>query len=221
MAFSTALPQSADMEELFIAELRERLFAHFVAGRWRVPLAQRHLAIGGRSGALGQIVCAGPNDVTRARSALRGESAAPDILWQALEARAETFTQLRAHEGWPDYPPMRRALPVLPPAAGGHGWVLLSGAGCALPDLAALLIAGACGGGMIWKPAPAAAASAHLMMDAIGPLAGGRLAMVQGDHATGALLAEGAALLWASPAPPPAELPAPVFSLQTRSADRR
>ncbi|MFN3955035.1 MAG: hypothetical protein ACK4LQ_11320 [Pararhodobacter sp.] len=209
------------MDELFIAELRERLFAHFVAGCWRVPLAQRHLVVGGFSGALGQIVCAGAGDIARARAAERGESAAPDALWRALEARAEGFTHLRAHEGWPDDHLMRRALPVLPPVAGAHGWVLLSGAGCALRDLAALLIAGACGGGMIWKPAPAAAASAHLMMDAIGPLAGGRLAMVQGDHATGALLAEGAALLWASPAPPPADLPAPVFSLRTISADRR
>uniref|UniRef100_UPI002AFF92F6 hypothetical protein n=1 Tax=Pararhodobacter sp. TaxID=2127056 RepID=UPI002AFF92F6 len=75
-----------------------------------------------------------------------------------------------------------------------------------LARVAGLLIAGA-GQGMLWKPAPGAAASAHALIRALGPVAGAGLAMLQGDHATGAALAGQGPLIWASDASPPADLP--------------
>lgn len=218
-------------EELFLAELRERLFAHFVGGCWRVPLAERHLPVlpgketpgaGEVATGLGQIVCAGAEDIARARALLGGDCAAHEAFRAALAERAGMLETLRQVEGGPVAPEgfaVPDTLPALPES--GRVWVLLSAAGMPPEDLAALLIAGARAGGMIWKPAPRAAASAHLLMEALGPLAGGRLAMVQGDHATGALLAAAGALIWASPAPPPPDLPTPVFSLLPRAPGRR
>lgn len=55
----------------------ERLFAHFVAGRWRVPHATRAISLHRPDGAaLGQIVPAGAADVARAANSLRGSEAA-------------------------------------------------------------------------------------------------------------------------------------------------
>lgn len=218
-------------EELFLAELRERLFAHFVGGCWRVPLADRHLSAppgnekpgaGGALAGLGRIVCAGADDIARARAGIGGDCAAPAAFHAALAERAGMLERLRQVEGGPVAPEgfaVPDALPALPES--GRAWVLLSVAGMPAPDLAALLIAGARAGGMIWKPAPRAAASAHLLMEALGPLAGGRLAMVQGDHATGALLAQEGALIWASPTPAPPDLPVPLLSLRPRAPGRR
>lgn len=53
-------------------DLSERLFAHFVAGRWRVPYSTRQMPVTGLDGLpLGQIVLAGPQDIARARALLR------------------------------------------------------------------------------------------------------------------------------------------------------
>ncbi len=202
------------MDALFIAELNERLFTHFTGGLWRVPYAQRHLPVHRADGArLGQIVCADAADIARARAELSptGAAAQPDAMQQALAGLAEPLAALRREEGFQD-----TAAPLaLAPPAGGGPVVLMTAAAVPPLSVGAALIALA-GRGVIWKPAPRAAASAHYLMRHLGPMAAGRLALLQGDHATGQLMARGAApdtLLWASPAAPPPELRAQVLAL--------
>ncbi|WP_209427267.1 hypothetical protein [Pararhodobacter sp. SW119] len=211
------------MDRQFAAELNERLFTHFVAGAWRAPLSDRHLPVTGPDGApLGRIVCAGPSDIARAcggvAAQLRAaaEAADPAVLWQALRDEGALLAALRAGEGVEEM--LRAPEPVDLPGKGPL--VLLTAAAVPVDRIAGLLIAGA-RRGMIWKPAPAAATSAHLMMRILGPRAGGRLAMVQGDHATGALLAGRGGLVWAGQGPAPADLPAPLLSLSARPRARR
>lgn len=190
-----------------MAELNERLFTHFVRGAWRAPYAQRMLAVGrDLRQPLGRIACAGPRDVARAMAALQQPPDPPPNAMNfmaALRPIGEAFTRLRAAEGFDDpWPDTFEPVALAP----GEAFVLLSSAALPAGRLVPLVVAGA-QKGMIWKPAPGGAASAHLLMRCLGPLSAGRLAMVQGDHATGAALAEalapGARLLWASANPPP------------------
>ena len=165
-------------------DLRERLLVHFVQGAWRAPLSVRMVA-----GPLGPIVAAGAADVARARRLRAGGGfALPD---------AAMLATLRAAEGFADPPAPLPPVPDLP-----KGAVLFSAADAPVAMILALLRSGA-RNGLIWKPAPGAAASAHLIMAALGPAAQGALAMVQGDHASGALLAKGAPVVWLSPRPAP------------------
>ncbi|MCC5971788.1 MAG: hypothetical protein JJU15_17745 [Pararhodobacter sp.] len=203
------------MDALFIAELNERLFTHFTRGAWHAPYSQRLLPVGlDPDQPLGRIACADARDLERAFAHLCRAGAAPapealasEALAVALHAQAQAITLLRAREGFADAPgPLD---PVVLPSAGPM--VLLSAASMPVAGLTPLLIAGA-QHGMLWKPAPGAAASAHLIMRLLGPLAGGRLAMVQGDHETGAALARMGPLVWASAAPLPPGLPAPVWT---------
>lgn len=181
-------------------DLRERLLVHFVQGAWRAPLSVRMVA-----GPLGPVVAAEAGDVARARALCAGGGfALPD---------AERLGAIRAAEGFAD---ATRPLPSVPDLPGGA--VLLSAADAPVALILALLRAGA-RGGLIWKPAPGAAASAQAIMAAAGPAARGALAMVQGDHASGALLARGAPVVWLGPAPAPEGLGA-VLSL-TANAPRR
>ena len=200
------------MDAHFMAELNERLFTHFARGAWRAPYSQRLLPVGRDAGRpLGRIVCADARDLARALAGLSQAAApppAPDTLLAALEREGTVLARLRSTEGFADDAPGPLRPFNLPPAG---PFVLLSSAALPLAQLAPLLLAGAAQG-MIWKPAPAAAASGHLLMRILGPLARGRLAMVQGDHTTGAALAGMGSLVWASEAPPPADLPAPAFS---------
>lgn len=54
-------------------DLSERLLTHFVGGRWRVPFATGHVPVLRPDGRpAGAVVMAGPHDVARAVSALRG-----------------------------------------------------------------------------------------------------------------------------------------------------
>ncbi len=206
------------MDDLFTAELRERLFTHFTGGAWRVPRATRALDVPGGEGR-GRIVCGDEADAARAMQGLAAGARVDEArLWGALEARADMLNRLRAEEGFAGDVLARRPSGAVPVGVEGTGpWVVLSAASVPVSALVALLVA-AMARGVIWKPAPRAAASAHLIVDAIGPLAGSRLAMVQGDHATGAALAgltlAGAGLLvWAGAGQVPAGLPAPAFTL--------
>lgn len=209
------------MDAYFMAELNERLFTHFTRGAWRAPYSQRLLPVGGdAANPLGRIACADARDLARAMAALTqgvGPEADENALMAALQTEGGALAQLRAVEGFNDPWPA----PFAPLSLEGTGpLVLLSSAGLSLARLVPLLINGA-QRGMVWKPAPGAAASAHLLIRTLGPLAAGRLAMVQGDHATGAAMAgmlpSNARLLWASEAALPtglcADLPVPALRI--------
>lgn len=208
----------------FMAELNERLFTHYTRGAWRAPHSQRLLAVGRNPGqALGKIACADPRDLARALAAFAPATGAPPdtaTLLGALQAEAPALERLRVMEGFGDICPAELQ-PVTLEAPGKL--VLLSAAALPLARLVPLLITGA-QRGMIWKPAPGAAASAHLLMRHLGPLAAGRLAMVQGDHATGAALATmlppDARLIWASTSPLPPDLPACTLRISTTDPAR-
>lgn len=205
------------MDALFLAELNERLFVHFSGGQWRTPLGERHIAANEALRA-GRIVCAEPADVARARQGLapdQGSARSTDLIaaWQHVQQAAEA---LRRVEGYTD---TERGID-LAPVPGAGPLVLLSAADAPLAALVGVLVAGA-SRGVIWKPAPAAAASAHLVMRALGPLAPDGLAMVQGDHASGAALAGVGGMIWASGASVPPELGDPVLRLAARVPRRR
>lgn len=191
------------------AELNERLVVHWTGGAWRVPLATRHLSVRAADGsALGRIVCAGPADLTRA---LAGLTPAPPLGIAALEAvlapLASLLARLRALEGWPgdgwDPEAAARALYAAPPPPGPVA--LLSAADRPVSEMVGTL-ARLAGRGVLWKPAPGAAASAHLVLRGLGPLTGSALALLQGDHASGADLARSAAPLWLGRGAPPPQL---------------
>lgn len=183
----------------FLAELNERLFVHFVAGRWVAPLSSRLLAVRPFEGArMARLACGDERDALRAVAGLRpGRS---EGLAEAYEALRPRLATLRALEGFDDpVGPLTPDDPVVSATPGtlpGQGPLLLLTAGAEpVARLASVLIA-ASPRGVLWKPAPAAAASAHLMVAALGPCAAGGITMVQGDHATGAaLLAAGLPVL--------------------------
>jgi len=193
----------------FRAELNERLVVHWTGGAWRVPLATRHLAVTAADGSgLGRIVCAESADMHRAFTGLRpGAGLDADRLEAALAPFARLMTGVRALEGFAgdgwDIDAAARAMSV---AADADGPVaLLSAADRPVSELIGRLAALA-GRGAVWKPAPGAAASAHLAMRALAPHLGAALALVQGDHATGAVLAQGARPVWLGRAAPPRDL---------------
>lgn len=184
----------------FRAELSERLFVLYLGGRWMAPLSGRLIGVPGLP--MARLACAEAGDVARARAGLRPAGAEVGALRAAYAASAPLLRALRAYEvmGDPVSEPEDWALPFAGPA------VLVTATSVPLSRVAGLLIAGA-GQGMLWKPAPGAAASAHALIRALGPVAGAGLAMLQGDHATGAALAGQGPLIWASDVPPPAGLP--------------
>lgn len=184
----------------FRAELSERLFVLYLGGRWMAPLSGRLIAVPGLP--LARLACAEAGDVARARAGLQPAAVDGTALRAAYAGSAPLLRALRVHET-PDDPvaePESWDLPFTGPT------VLVTATSVPLARVAGLLIAGA-GQGMLWKPAPGAAASAHALIRALGPVAGAGLAMLQGDHATGAALAGKGPLIWASDAPPPADLP--------------
>lgn len=169
-------------DPLFLAELNERLFVHFVAGRWMAPLSSRLLAVRPFDGArMGRLACGDEGDVRRALAGLRAGQAAG--LASAYDALRPRLAALRALEGFDD--PAELVMSADLPGQGPL--VLLSAGAEPVARLAGLLIAAA-PRGVLWKPAPAAAASAHLLVAALGPRAAGGIALLQGDHATGAAL---------------------------------
>jgi len=209
------------VDALFLAELNERLFVQFSQGLWRAPLGQRHLDVFPIDEArVGRIVCAEPADVTRAMSGLGQGHADPNHLQDVWLAERLTAMKLRAIEGFDD-----QAQSVAVPVLSGRDVisgpvVLLSAADTPLDAIVQVMLAGA-ELGVLWKPAPKAAASAHYVMRALGPLAGGNLAMVQGDHATGLAVAGQGRLIWASAQPVPEELGTPALKLSARVPRRQ
>ncbi|MCA0204041.1 MAG: hypothetical protein LCH92_06850 [Proteobacteria bacterium] len=183
----------------FRAELSERLFVLYLGGRWMAPLSDRLIAVPGLP--LARLACAEAGDVARARAGLKPARASGAALRAAYAASAPLLRALRAYEaaGDPVAEPEDWTLPFAGPA------VLVTATAVPLARVAGLLIAGA-GQGLLWKPAPGAAPSAHALMGALGPAAGAGLAMLQGDHATGAALAGQGPVIWVSDAPPPAEM---------------
>jgi hypothetical protein len=199
VAAALAAPEAALAQ--FRAELNERLVVHWTGGAWRVPLGTRHLAVQAMDGsALGRIVCAEADDAARARAGLIPAPLTAQAAARALDPVAPLLARLRALEGAAGDGCVPGA-PGLPPPGQGP-LVLYTAHDLPLADLVALLVAGS-GRGVIWKPAPRAAASAHLVMRALAPVAGRALAMVQGDHASGAALAGLGAPAWAGQGPPP------------------
>jgi len=193
------VPGPDPVDPQLLAELGERLFVMYLGGRWMAPLGERPLPVPAAPGA--HLACAGAGDLARA---LRGLAQGPvdaAAMAAAYRAQAGVLRGLRRLEGVAD--------PVAAPEAaalpGPGPFVLLSAAGMPLSRVAGLLIAGAAQG-MLWKPAPGAAASAHLLIGALAPVAGARLALLHGDHATGAMLAGRGAVIWASDAEPPGGL---------------
>lgn len=191
------------------AELNERLVVHWTGGAWRVPLATRHLTIEAVDGSrLGRIICANGTDGVRAMAGLRpGPLVDPARLDALLAPVADLLGAVRAWEGasgdrWdPDLAAHHLSRP--PPLRGPV--TLLTAAAVPLPELAAILTRAAVAGAL-WKPAPQAAASAHLLMRALAPALGEGVALLQGDHSTGAALASLAPPLWAGEGAPPAGL---------------
>lgn len=169
-------------DALFLAELNERLFVHFVAGRWRAPLSDRLLAVRPfDDDRMGRLACGDARDAGRAVAGLRPGRA--EGLAEAYAALRPRLAALRVLEGFAD--PAEAPVPSDLPGQGPL--VLLTAGAEPVARLAGLLIAAA-PRGVVWKPAPAAAASAHCLVAALGPLSGGGIALVQGDHATGAAL---------------------------------
>ncbi|TVS00423.1 MAG: hypothetical protein EA407_14775 [Rhodobacteraceae bacterium] len=137
----------------------ERLFSHFVAGRWRVPNATQAIPVCGPDGrALGQIVPANLPDVLRASAALRAADAiARARAAQVVEASAESLVAAHAHQTGQRIDP-QRVTSIAEAMAGVHesGAPVLMGAPSGpLPsaELGAALGAGLCSG-VIWCPPP-------------------------------------------------------------------
>lgn len=189
---------------LFIAELNERLFVHFTQGRWCAPLSDRlypSRAFDGQR--MGRIACAGQADIDRALSGLDARCLPSGDAVTAYDRVRPLLRALRRLEESDD-PVCGPVVPSELPT-GQEPLILLSSETAHASVLAGVLIAGS-PRGILWKPAPRAAASAHLLMRTIGPLAGGGLVLLHGDHATGSALAGRGALLWVSDSAPPASL---------------
>ena len=191
----------------FRAELNERLFTCYIGGRWTAPLGTRSVPVhpfdGGR---MGCIACAEQGDVARALAGLGGPLPDPAAMVEAYEASAYVLRSLRREEGYADAVGAPRLPAELPPGDGPL--IVLSGARTAFARIMGVLIAGAARG-VIWKPAPRTAASAHLLMRGLGPVSRGRIALLQGDHTTGALLQGQGALVWLARGPCPLQISGP------------
>ena len=196
------------MRESLLSELKERLFVHYAQGGWRAPLTDSVMAVCSADGRpLGTAVRAQSPDIDRALHGLVPGAFAPTALPAFL-------TDLRRIEGFDD---ALAPLPAidLPPGAGPL--VMLSAADTPLAQLAGVLAAGA-SRGLVWKPASGAAVSAHALIAALAP--GRGVALLHGDHATGAALAGRGALIWASGAPVPEGMTA-ALSLGARAPRHR
>lgn len=190
---------------LYRAELTERLVVHWTGGAWRVPLGQRHAEVRAADGTrLGRIVCAEAADVARAIAGLApAPPPDPAALARSLDPVAGLLAEVRALEGVAG---PAAAAQALAPAGQGPA-VLLTAADRPVPEILAALAALA-PRGVVWKPAPGTAASAHLMMRALAPVLGRSVALLQGDHATGADLMARLAPVWAGRAGAPPLSPA-------------
>jgi acyl-CoA reductase-like NAD-dependent aldehyde dehydrogenase len=119
-------------------DLSERLFAHFVGGRWRVPFGTGRIAVTRADGLrAGSVVLAEAQDFARAQSALRG---ADDAARARLAARLAPYG-------------MRDAILSAQPAPAP---LILCG-GAADGHALGAALGGGLGHGLIWCPPPDAA----------------------------------------------------------------
>ncbi len=137
----------------------ERLFAHFVAGRWRAPFAASPLVLTDATGCpLGQIVPASAADLARAQAALRGADdadcqRAAQCLLQGADWLARAIAlQTGARPGHEEIAQMARQIAT--PRTGSAGVISR-----ALPfvDSNATLgeaLGAGLRGGVIWCPVP-------------------------------------------------------------------
>lgn len=177
------VPAELSALALYRAELDERLVVHLTGGAWRVPLGVRPLPVLAADGSLlGRIVCGEGRDAARARAGLAPAPAAPDParLMALLAPWAGLLAAVRGLEGAP-------CAPVR--AAAGAGPALLETPPGAEPAALVAALAALAPRGVVWRPDPGGAASAHLIARALAPGLGRALALVQGDRATGAALA--------------------------------
>lgn len=124
---------------------------------------------------LGRIVCANGADIGRALDGLRpGSAPALAELHAALAPTLPLLVRLRALEGEVVHGP------VASPA--------ITDETTPTPAILAHL-AGLARAGGVWVPAPQTAASAHLILRALHPLLGHRVALLHGDDATRQALA--------------------------------
>jgi acyl-CoA reductase-like NAD-dependent aldehyde dehydrogenase len=208
-----------------LENLSELLLTHHVAGRWRAPLSQRVRDVRGADGALlSRMVEAGPRDLARALAA--AEAAAPVLaalpaaardalalrFAEELAARAEVLAWARRLEGGgADGLGRQVDLAGMPP---GPLAVLGTVAGGPAPLAGVLAAALRAGRPAIVKPAPRAALSPLVLIEALvaAGVPPGAVGLVQGGGAaTGAgLLALpglGGAVLAGKPAPRPGMAP--------------
>lgn len=202
------------MDAQFLAELNERLFVHFADQQWRAPLGARLLSVNAYdNGRVGQIVCAGTDDIVRAFEGLRSSDPFNETTFlSVLDKLRDKWTALRKLEAASHSSALPAVSEIVKAGNPGQGpTALLSAADLSFDALRAALLDGVQRGGLVWKPAPNAAGSAHLLMSHLAPLSAGRLALVQGDHASGEMLAREARarngeVLWASRMPMPQSL---------------
>lgn len=137
----------------------ERLFAHFVAGRWRAPIAASPLVLSDAAGhPLGQVVPAGVADMARARVGLCGaDDAACARAAQCLVQGADRLSRAVAFQTGA---PLRQAdiaqlaSRIAQPQQGAAGTISrVSALGSPCTTLGDALGAGL-RGGVIWCPPP-------------------------------------------------------------------
>ena len=133
----------------------ERLFAHFVAGHWRVPFSdEAHTVLSHQGVALGQVVAAGSRDVARAMLARRvADLQACQRLADALEHAAKDLALAFAIQSghMPDQAQfaLMAAFVADPPHA--NGGVLFTSRDTHFENFGRALGSGILGG-MIWCP---------------------------------------------------------------------
>ncbi len=135
----------------------ERLFAHYVAGRWRAPFVSAAIPVRLADGHVpGQIIPAGPRDVARAAAARRGaEPAAIEHLARRVEAAQSELSQaIAAQTGHQPDPEqiLAMAAAMRKASATDHG-VILSAEHTGLEQIGKALGAGL-SKGVIWCPHP-------------------------------------------------------------------
>ncbi|TVP69843.1 MAG: hypothetical protein EA339_14025 [Rhodobacteraceae bacterium] len=123
-------------------DLSERLFAHYVGGRWRVPLSTQQMPVTGQDGRqIGQIVIAGARDFARAQAMMRGaDGQARDRLALALKNICPVMAEAVALARPAEIPVLLAAEPDDPAAFGAVLGASLGAGGlwCPRPEVAPL-----------------------------------------------------------------------------------
>jgi hypothetical protein len=93
-----------------VEDYSERLLTHFVAGQWRAPFGERCMSVTVPEGkGTGQIVSAGPRDIARALSVMRGgDAVAQQRFGNAIELALPALTKLFNQHGDLDIKDLQR-----------------------------------------------------------------------------------------------------------------